>query len=266
MHLLNYRHTRGVHHAGDGADGMVGWGAVTSPVRLRGDPLFDVPPPEWIAAFLTKAGAMTVFPWRRRRVCRTHGDNEAASEASRMDETRADGWIERLLERRDAGGRTGLRASVLQLPVELEEVLREPGRCEVTRSVLLVEDNPGDIRLVREALASGSVPTQLTIAQDGLEALTLLQRAGRNPDLILLDLNLPALDGRSLLRRIKTDPRLLRIPVIVLTTSDAPQDVWSAYDLHANSYLVKPADFAGFERALHHLVDFWAATALLPNG
>lgn len=144
----------------------------------------------------------------------------------------------------------------------------EPAPVVATRLpyVLLVEDNPGDIRLVREAFAHGPVSLQLTVAEDGLEALTLLQRAGRKPDLILLDLNLPALDGRSVLRRIKSDPGLLRIPVIVLTTSNAPQDVWSAYHLHANCYLVKPTDFSEFERALHHLIEFWGGVAHLPGG
>jgi two-component system, chemotaxis family, response regulator Rcp1 len=155
--------------------------------------------------------------------------------------------------------------SLATLEVSQPQVASAPLE-EIPRfSVLLVEDNPGDIRLVREALASGAISLRLTIAQDGLEALTLLQRSGRMPDLILLDLNLPSLDGRSLLRRIKVDPRLLRIPVVVLTNSDAPQDVSSAYDLHANCYLVKPADFSGFERSLHQLVDFWAGLAHLPR-
>lgn len=132
-------------------------------------------------------------------------------------------------------------------------------------SILLVEDNPGDIRLVREAFDHGARPLRLTIVHDGLEALMILQRAHRKPDLILLDLNLPGLDGRSVLRRIKSAPETMRIPVVVLTNSDAPQDVRGAYDLHANCYLVKPPDYAGFERALRQLVDFWGEVAHLPD-
>jgi two-component system, chemotaxis family, response regulator Rcp1 len=134
------------------------------------------------------------------------------------------------------------------------------------RSVLLVEDNPGDIRLVREALATGPIALQLTVAEDGEQALRLLRDASRRPDLILLDLNLPAVDGRTVLRQLKSDPAYLCTPIVVLTSSDAPQDVWSAYQLHANCYLVKPADFAEFERALHKLVEFWAELAQLPRG
>src|SRR5262245_25551350 len=107
------------------------------------------------------------------------------------------------------------------------------------RTVLLVEDNPGDIRLVREAVSTCSIPLRLRIVRDGLEALTLLQHADARPDIILLDLNLPGLDGRAVLRRIKNDPSLLRIPVIVLTGSGARPDIRDAYDLHANCYLVK---------------------------
>ncbi|HEX6882486.1 MAG TPA: response regulator [Planctomycetota bacterium] len=147
-------------------------------------------------------------------------------------------------------------------PLPLPEALHErPGGM----SILLVEDNPGDIRLVREAFDHGTRPLRLTIVHDGLEALAMLQRAHHMPDLILLDLNLPGLDGRSVLRRIKSAPETMRIPVVVLTNSDAPQDVRGAYDLHANCYLVKPPDYAGFERALRQLLDFWGEVAHLPD-
>jgi CheY-like chemotaxis protein len=136
---------------------------------------------------------------------------------------------------------------------------------ETARVILLVEDNPGDIRLVREVFSRGTIPLRLFVAQDGLEAITLLQRSGRRPDLILLDLNLPGLDGRAVLRRIKTTPDLMQIPVIVLTSSSAPQDVWSAYDLRANCYIVKPGDFGVFERTLRRLVEFWAEIVHLPS-
>jgi len=186
-----------------------------------------------------------------------------------MDGTTTQEWTERGLERReeDPVGEE-FRKSLSHAPVVLQETRTQreaPGVDRPPPSVLLVEDNPGDVRLVCEAFATGSVQLRLTIAQDGLEALNMLRHSGRRPDLILLDLNLPMLDGRSLLRRIKADPQLLRIPVIVLTSSDAPQDVCGAYDLHANCYLVKPADYAGLERSLHDLIHFWAGIAYLPS-
>jgi two-component system, chemotaxis family, response regulator Rcp1 len=147
------------------------------------------------------------------------------------------------------------------LPAELAD--RESSDAPV--SILLVEDNPGDIRLVREVFERGPVPVQLTIARDGQEALALLQKASRMPDLILLDLNLPGTDGRAVLRRLKSDPLMMRTPVAVLTNSSAPQDVRSAYDRHANCYLVKPTDFASYERVLQRLVAFWLEVARLPN-
>ena len=131
--------------------------------------------------------------------------------------------------------------------------------------LLLVEDNPGDVRLVREVLRASPVETRLIVAENGVEALTFLQRERRKPDLILLDLNLPALGGRLVLRRIKSDPTLLHIPVIVLTGSSAPQDVRNSYQFHANCYLVKPTDFLAFERAVHRLIEFWTGIVHLPR-
>jgi len=130
--------------------------------------------------------------------------------------------------------------------------------------VLLVEDNPGDVRIVREALSKAPIPLRLAIARDGLEGLRLLHGLGRKPDLILLDLNLPGMDGRSLLQRVKMDPALLRIPVIVVSGSDATWDVSSAYGLHANCYVVKPSDYQTFESTLGQLIEFWARTVRLP--
>ena len=147
------------------------------------------------------------------------------------------------------------------LPAELVE--REA--VEVPLSILLVEDNPGDIRLVREVFERATPPVQLTIARDGQEALALLQKASRMPELILLDLNLPGTDGRAVLRRLKSDPLMMRTPVAVLTNSSAPQDVLSAYDRHANCYLVKPTDFETYERVLLRLVSFWLEVARLPS-
>ena len=139
----------------------------------------------------------------------------------------------------------------------------EPGPLE--RRVLLVEDSPADARLVREALTSDRHALTLVVARDGCEALDLLEERERKPDLILLDLNLPAMDGRALLRRIKSDSALLRIPVVVLTSSSAEQDVWVAYGLHANCYLVKPRAFGSLERALHQTIEFWIEVARLPG-
>ena len=127
-------------------------------------------------------------------------------------------------------------------------------------TILFVDDSPGDVELVRQALLGYSV--RLWTASDGVNAMRLLEGAGGKPDLILLDLNMPRMDGRALLGRIKSYPELSRIPVIVLTCSNAPEDVRQAYDLHANCYITKPLDFDGFERVIHHLVDFWAEAAL----
>jgi len=127
-------------------------------------------------------------------------------------------------------------------------------------TILFVDDSPGDVELVREALLGYSV--KLWAASDGLNAMRLLEGSGAKPDLILLDLNMPRMDGRAVLGRIKSNPELRCIPVIVLTSSNAPQDVKQAYDLHANCYITKPFDFDGFERVMHRLVEFWAETVL----
>lgn len=128
-------------------------------------------------------------------------------------------------------------------------------------NILLVEDNPGDVELMREALRSSSTTAQLEIARDGLEATELLgelERDGaRAPDLIVLDLNLPRMDGREFLRLIKSHPRRRHIPVVVMTSSNAPQDVQRVRELRANLYLVKPLDFCGFEQAVSGIVEFW---------
>lgn len=117
--------------------------------------------------------------------------------------------------------------------------------------ILLVEDNPADVRLTREALHEGKVRNSLSVASDGVEALEFLRRQGRHadaptPDLILLDLNLPRKDGREVLEEIKADPALRHIPIVVLTSSQAEQDILRAYDLHANCYVTKPVDLDQF--------------------
>ena len=138
--------------------------------------------------------------------------------------------------------------------------------------ILLVEDNPGDIRLTMEALKEFKVLNQVSVAKDGVEALAFLHRQGEyrdalRPDLILLDLNLPKKDGREVLEVIKGNGELRRIPVVVLTTSEAEQDILKAYDLHANSYITKPVDLEQFMRVVKLVEDFWFTIVKLPpNG
>ncbi|HZT06076.1 MAG TPA: response regulator [Chloroflexota bacterium] len=136
--------------------------------------------------------------------------------------------------------------------------------------ILLVEDSPGDVRLTIEALRDGRVPNHLNVARDGVEALDFLHHRGQftdvpMPDLILLDLNLPRKDGREVLAEIKADPSLKRIPVVVLTTSSAEQDVLRSYDLHANCYITKPVDLDQFIRVVRTIEDFWLAVVTLPS-
>jgi CheY-like chemotaxis protein len=136
--------------------------------------------------------------------------------------------------------------------------------------VLLVEDNPADADLTRETLEEGGHRVDLTVADDGAEALDLLRgddggEHALNPDVILLDLNLPRLDGRKVLSKIKSDPKLKRIPVIVMTSSRAESDILSSYELGANCYVAKPVDLAGFQRAVRSLENFWFCAANLPS-
>jgi CheY-like chemotaxis protein len=137
--------------------------------------------------------------------------------------------------------------------------------------ILLVEDNPGDVRLTREALREGKVHNNLYIAKDGVEALAFLRREGAEfadavrPDLILLDLNLPRKDGREVLEEIKDDPSLRHIPVVVLTSSEAEQDIVRAYDLHANCYVSKPVDLDQFITVVQSIENFWFTIVKLPT-
>jgi CheY-like chemotaxis protein len=135
--------------------------------------------------------------------------------------------------------------------------------------ILLVEDNAGDVRLTREALKEGQVPVNLTVATDGVEATEMLQRRNGHanstrPDLILLDLNLPKKDGRQVLQEIKKDPELMRIPVVVLTTSNADSDIRATYDAHANCYITKPVDMDQFVDIVKLLEEFWFTVVKLP--
>ncbi|MCM3921214.1 response regulator [Frankia sp. AiPs1] len=136
--------------------------------------------------------------------------------------------------------------------------------------VLLVEDDPGDVLMTREAFEDHKLRNHLNVVSDGVEALAYLRGEGEyagapRPDLILLDLNLPRRDGREVLREVKADERLRRIPVVVLTTSEAEEDVLRSYDLHANAYITKPVDFERFVAVVRHIDDFFVTVARLPG-
>lgn len=137
-------------------------------------------------------------------------------------------------------------------------------------NVLLVEDDPGDVLITREAFAENKVRNNLSVVNDGVKALQFLRREGdyasaARPDLILLDLNLPRMDGHEVLAHIKSDADLQRIPVVVLTTSDAEEDVLRSYDLHANAYVTKPVDFERFLGVVRQIDDFFVTVVKLPR-
>lgn len=135
--------------------------------------------------------------------------------------------------------------------------------------ILLVEDGQGDAFLVTEALHAAKAPSRVTVVRDGEEALDFVHRTGKytsapRPDVILLDLNMPGKSGHEVLAEIKADPDLRQIPVIVLTSSTADEDVIRAYDLHANCYITKPVDFADLTAVIASIAEFWAKIAVLP--
>ena len=135
--------------------------------------------------------------------------------------------------------------------------------------ILLVEDNPGDARLVKEALKDGKVLNELHVVGDGVEALDFLRRRGRyadvvHPDLVLLDLNLPKKRGHEVLAEVKDDPDLKRIPVVVLTVSKAEEDIMTTYNLHGNCFITKPIDFDQFVNVVKAIEDFWLTIVKLP--
>jgi CheY-like chemotaxis protein len=138
--------------------------------------------------------------------------------------------------------------------------------------VLLVEDSPADVRLTREALKEEKMRINLNVVGDGVEAMQFLRREGKfaaaaRPDLILLDLNLPKKDGREVLKEIKADEGLKRIPVVILTMSKSEEDVLKTYDLHANCYITKPLDLSQFSKVVKSIQDFWLTIVKLPpNG
>ena len=137
--------------------------------------------------------------------------------------------------------------------------------------ILLVEDNPGDVRLTMEGLKEGKILSNLSVVSDGLEAMQFLRQEGKyakasRPELILLDLNLPRKDGREVLEELKTDNGLKRIPVVVLTSSQAEEDILRSYNLHANCYVTKPLDIDKFILVVKSIEHFWLSIAELPPG
>jgi len=135
--------------------------------------------------------------------------------------------------------------------------------------ILLVEDNEGDVQLTREALRAGKIHNNLMTAGDGLEALEVLRRQGahasaKQPDLILLDLNMPRMGGREFLSVVKSDDRLKVIPVVILTTSSAEEDIHETYDHHANCYIRKPMNYQQFINVVHVIEEFWLTVVTLP--
>ncbi|MGH1392962.1 MAG: response regulator [Trichormus sp.] len=135
--------------------------------------------------------------------------------------------------------------------------------------VLLVEDNPGDVELTRIALEDSKISVNLNVVEDGVEAMAFLRKQAQyanvpHPDIVLLDFNLPKKDGREVLAEIKTDTNLKRIPVVVLTTSQAEEDIIKAYNLAANCYIAKPVDFDQFVRIVQSIENFWFAIVKLP--
>lgn len=136
-------------------------------------------------------------------------------------------------------------------------------------NILLVEDNPADVRLTQEVLRETSLDFEMQLARDGEQAMALLRKQApfedaQTPDLVLLDLNLPRKDGREVLAEVKADPELRRIPVLVLSTSKAERDILTCYDLHANCYLTKPVDLDEFSTLVQTLQNFWFGMAMLP--
>jgi CheY-like chemotaxis protein len=137
--------------------------------------------------------------------------------------------------------------------------------------ILLVEDNPGDVRLTLEIFKEAKLANKITAVEDGVEAMAYLRREGRyanaaRPDVILLDLNLPRMDGREVLEKIKRDEDLRSIPVVILTTSRAEEDILRSYNSHANCYITKPVDLGQFMKVVESIEDFWLTVVKLPRG
>jgi chemotaxis family two-component system response regulator Rcp1 len=136
--------------------------------------------------------------------------------------------------------------------------------------ILLVEDNPGDVRLIQEGLRDGKILNQLSTVSNGQQAMELLRQQGnyaqaRRPELILLDLNLPRKDGREVLQEVKTDPNLRSIPIVIITSSPVEEDILKSYNAHANCYIVKPLDLHKFINVVRSIEDFWLSIVKLPR-
>ena len=164
---------------------------------------------------------------------------------------------------------TGLHLS-LRPGRKREEVMKLIGEAGMPMEVLLVEDSPGDVRLTQEAFRDANRSIHLHVATDGVEAMAFLRREGAHadaprPDLILLDLNLPKMDGREVLARIKADESLKTIPTVILTTSEAEADIVKSYQLQANCYLSKPVQLDAFESLVKSINDFWLTKVKLPQ-
>ncbi len=137
--------------------------------------------------------------------------------------------------------------------------------------ILLIEDNPGDVRLTIEALKESKIMNNMHVADDGIEAMSFLKKEGiykdkPRPDLIILDLNLPRKDGREVLGEIKSEDSLKQIPIVILTTSEAEEDIIKSYELHANCYITKPVDMEQFIKVVKSVGDFWFSIVMLPPG
>lgn len=140
---------------------------------------------------------------------------------------------------------------------------------DARKTILLIEDNRGDIRLIQEALKSTAAQCEIVVARDGMEAMAYLRQDGDyvdavRPNLILLDLNLPKKDGREVLAEIKADPALMHIPVVVLTTSRNEEDIFNSYDLHVNCYISKSRNLSQLFKIVRGIEEFWLETATLP--
>jgi two-component system response regulator len=148
--------------------------------------------------------------------------------------------------------------------------MSSPNPSVIPINILLVDDDPGDVLLTKKALTNGKVYNSLTVAENGVEALQILRREGQYkeapfPDLILLDLNMPKMDGRETLAELKADDDLKRIPVVVLTTSDSERDIADIYDLQASCFITKPVDLPQFTKAVQSIRDFWLCFVKYPS-
>ncbi len=178
----------------------------------------------------------------------------------------------RVLEVESGWNRPPKKVQLFISPSPFKEHPMTPRESALQRPVdiLLVEDNPGDVRLTMEALKDCKVRNHTSVVGDGVDALAFLRRTGQyanaaRPDLILLDLNLPKMNGHDVLSHVKKDPDLKQIPVVIFTGSKAPADVFKSYELYANCYVTKPVDVDRFNETVQTIQEFWCSVARLPN-